>query len=322
MEPGKAYRIDMLGAETGDGTLADPYLAGLKAVYNVNDNQNDNPDDDVYVYVPDGLKDSEGDRFTNIWREWQDDTAHLRGTYYNDDGGQGYNARMFVRAHPSALLGDPAGLSRGRLLRRGQRFRQFHRHLPDDADRGNRRQHNSEIADLWDPASRNHRLPRRPRPVLDQPHRQRTFAIQRLGRRDPRHRAAYGFYGTGAGPQVKPNRPGAALQLHASVHRPIFDHGERKRGQQTASRRRPPTPSRWRWTRKTHPSTPTALRSTPKSPLAETSTNSPSTLHQGTEDSKTFRIDVKGLDSGDGTLPNLRIRVSRKHGGSRPHLQR
>ena len=142
MEPGKAYRIDMLGAETGDGTLADPYLAGLKAVYN---NEQ---------YLPDGLRDSQGDRFTNIWHEWQNDMAHLGGTYYNGGGGQGYKARMFLRAAPKCAPGDPAGLSRGRLLRRGQWSRQFHRHLPYDAHRGDRRQHNSEIADPWGPRFR------------------------------------------------------------------------------------------------------------------------------------------------------------------------
>ena len=98
LEAGKVYRIDMLGADSGDGELLDPHLTGLYAVFN-----------NTGTLKPDGIVDADGDRVRRVWRDWNDDDLHMDKVYYNDDGGQGHNARMYLRTHPSNLLGTPQG---------------------------------------------------------------------------------------------------------------------------------------------------------------------------------------------------------------------
>ena len=102
MEAGKVYRIDMLGADSGDGQLRDPHLTGLYAVFNKDGG-----------YERDGIMDSDGDTVRPVWREWDDDQLYVGKSYYNDDGGQAHNARMFLRTHPSTVLGSPQGYPDG-----------------------------------------------------------------------------------------------------------------------------------------------------------------------------------------------------------------
>ena len=312
MEPGKAYRIDMLGAETGDGTLADPYLHGLKAVYNVNDNQNDDPDDDVYVYVPDGLKDSEGDRFTSIWREWQDDTAHLRGTYYNDDGGQGYNARMFHRTHPSALLGTPQGYPEGVYYVEARGF---------GNSTGTYRMMLTEVTD-------DSTTPR----LL-------TFGTPLPGTIDyPGDRDQFSI-GLTANERLLFNASGAGILATAQLMESMEPEQDIKSTFTTSSLYHFTPPSTGQYlitvrgseTRRQHHGTGPYTLGAARDPegqtlMADGSATNTSIgftgdvdrfeveLDHSVDDSKTFRIDVKGLDSGDGTLPNPRILVRRKHG--------
>ena len=314
MEPGKAYRIDMLGAETGDGTLMDPYLAGLKAVYNVDDNQTDDPDDDVYVYLPDGLRDSEGDRFTHIWREWQNDMAHLGGTYYNDDGGQGYNARMFHRAHPSALLGTPQGYPAGvyYVEARGGGY----------SPTGTYGMTLTEVTD----DSTTPRLLTLGTPVpgtIDYPGDRDQFSINLTANERLLFNAS--GYGTVATAQLmesmEPEQDIESNQITSSLYH--FT---------------PPSTGQYLITVRGHedsrqhhgagPYTITvALDPEGQTLVADGSVTNTSIgftgdvdrfkveLDHGVDDSKTFRIEVKGLDSGDGTLPNPRILVRRSDGG-------
>ena len=102
LEAGKVYRIDMLGADTGDGELRDPHLSGLFAVFDSDDN-----------YQPDGVINADGERVRPLWRDWDDDELHLGFSYYNDDGGQRRNARMFLRTDPSTILGSAQGYPAG-----------------------------------------------------------------------------------------------------------------------------------------------------------------------------------------------------------------
>ena len=314
MEPGKAYRIDMLGAETGDGTLMDPYLAGLIAVYNVDDNQTDDPDDDVYVYVPDGLRDSEDDRFTKIWREWQNDTAHLGGTYYNDDGGQGYNARMFLRAHPSALLGTPQGYPAGVYYVEARGVGYF--------PTGTYLMTLTEVTD----DSTTPRLLTLGTPVpgtIDYPGDRDQFSINLT-----------------ANERVLVHTSGAALtprvQHGVDLTEPVLSRASRLSGR--LQNFTPPSTGQYLITVRGHedsrqhhgagPYTITvALDPEGQTLVADGSVTNTSIgftgdvdrfkveLDHGVDDSKTFRIEVKGLDSGDGTLPNPRILVRRSDGG-------
>ena len=98
----KIYRIDMMGADTGHGNLPDPYLLGFYAAFNA-DNE----------YQADGLVDDPGDRLRYVWRDWFTGQQHLNGNYYNDDGGDGRNARLFIRTGAITGLIDTPGYPAG-----------------------------------------------------------------------------------------------------------------------------------------------------------------------------------------------------------------
>ena len=98
----KIYRIDMMGADTGHGNLPDPYLQGLLAVFDEND-----------AYQADGLVDDPGDQLRYVWRDWFTGQQHLDNSQYNDDGGDGRNARLFIRTGAITGLIDTPGYPAG-----------------------------------------------------------------------------------------------------------------------------------------------------------------------------------------------------------------
>ena len=99
MEAGKSYRIDLLGADTGDGTQQDPYLTGLLAVFD----ESRASTTTNYGYQPDGLNDGNGEMAKLVWYDWDDGEAHVGNSNYNDDGGIGYNARLYLRNFPPGV---------------------------------------------------------------------------------------------------------------------------------------------------------------------------------------------------------------------------
>ena len=98
----KIYRIDMMGADTGHGNLPDPYLQGLLAVFDEND-----------AYQADGLVDDPSDQLRYVWRDWFTGQQHLDNSQYNDDGGDGRNARLFIRTGAITGLIDTPGYPAG-----------------------------------------------------------------------------------------------------------------------------------------------------------------------------------------------------------------
>ena len=89
LEAGKTYRIDALGDPSGDGTLADPYLRGMYAVYRGDE------------YQSRGRLNHNKDKVVSVWRQWappgEDVGERLFRSQYNDDGGLGKNARLYLR---------------------------------------------------------------------------------------------------------------------------------------------------------------------------------------------------------------------------------
>ena len=89
-------------ADTGHGNLPDPYLLGFYAAFNA-DNE----------YQADGLVDDPGDRLRYVWRDWHTGRQYLNGNQYNDDGGDGRNARLFMRTGAITDLIDTLGFPAG-----------------------------------------------------------------------------------------------------------------------------------------------------------------------------------------------------------------
>ena len=89
LEDGKTYRIDALGADSGGGTLADPYLRGMYAVYRGE------------VFQSGGRLNHYKDKVVSVWRRWappgEPAGELLFDSQYNDDGGLGKNARLYLR---------------------------------------------------------------------------------------------------------------------------------------------------------------------------------------------------------------------------------
>ena len=109
LEANRVYRLDMRGASTGHGSLKDPYLTGLSAVFKKTLNSQDETE---YVYQPDGLVDDSDESIKAHWYDW-DGTFYGNANYYNDDGGLGYDARMYFRVYPSDAMGTPQGWPAG-----------------------------------------------------------------------------------------------------------------------------------------------------------------------------------------------------------------
>ena len=87
---------------TGHGNLPDPYLLGFYAAFNAENE-----------YQADGLVDDPGDRLRYVWRDWHTGRQYLNGNQYNDDGGDGRNARLFMRTGAITDLIDTLGFPAG-----------------------------------------------------------------------------------------------------------------------------------------------------------------------------------------------------------------
>ena len=93
MEADKIYRIDALAASTEDGDLYDPRLVGVYGVYQRSDS--------IYTYQADGLFNDPDDEMYAVWHDFASGDARYRRNSYNDDGGEGLNARMYIRGFPA-----------------------------------------------------------------------------------------------------------------------------------------------------------------------------------------------------------------------------
>ncbi len=110
IEDNRRYVIDMKGAETGDGTLPDPWISAISAVFDTEDGSRREPvwyDDlrrtSTFATLPGG---------SVVWmdensRMYKTRTAEGRSTVVspgsgaNDDGGEGFNARLFLFNFPA-----------------------------------------------------------------------------------------------------------------------------------------------------------------------------------------------------------------------------
>ena len=93
MATDKIYRIDALAASTEDGDLYDPRLVGVYGVYQRSGS--------TYTYQADGLFNDPDDEMYAVWHDFASGDRHRRSTSYNDDGGEGLNARMYIRGFPA-----------------------------------------------------------------------------------------------------------------------------------------------------------------------------------------------------------------------------
>ena len=110
VEPGKKYRIDMRGADTGDGTLSDPWISGIKGAF----------DTEEGVQMQPVWYDEQGRSSTEIvWPSGEVFQLDQYGRFYtvvtdsegepvlrplmgaNDDGGEGFNARLYLVNFPA-----------------------------------------------------------------------------------------------------------------------------------------------------------------------------------------------------------------------------
>ena len=108
LEQGKTYVVDLMGRDSGRGTLVDPRLTGMFAVFNSADTLNAGMLDD------DGYFDSRSDRFDEIWFDYRTgerstypvdrddpDSAVAPFGYSDDDGGVGRDSRFFLKHFPA-----------------------------------------------------------------------------------------------------------------------------------------------------------------------------------------------------------------------------
>ena len=109
LEAGKIYRLDMMGASTDHGTLREPLMTGLFAAFEKTVNSDSQTE---FVYLPDGMTDEPGESIRTHWQFWNG-AYHNGRSYYNDDGGLGFNSRMFFQVYPNELLGSPQGWPAG-----------------------------------------------------------------------------------------------------------------------------------------------------------------------------------------------------------------
>ena len=92
LEEGRTYRIDALARSSGNGTLHDPWLLGMFAVFDHGGSMDD-----------DGLMDSPYDRMGSVWYDFDDGEHHPGSVYTDDDGGLDYDSRLFVRHFPAGV---------------------------------------------------------------------------------------------------------------------------------------------------------------------------------------------------------------------------
>ena len=92
LEAGKTYVIDVLARSSGNGTLPDPWVSGMFAIFNPNGTLDD-----------DGLYDTSYDRMDEVWYDYDDGDHHPDRGYSDDDGGQFRDARMFLKHFPAGV---------------------------------------------------------------------------------------------------------------------------------------------------------------------------------------------------------------------------
>ncbi len=110
LEAGRIYVVDVKGSATGDGTLPDPWISGIKDRFEVNGQPDWQPvwydplgRTSTAVRFPDGadyVVDENGRMFSAVTRG-DGSMAQLPVTGDNDDGGEGFNARLYLSNFPS-----------------------------------------------------------------------------------------------------------------------------------------------------------------------------------------------------------------------------
>ena len=110
VEPGKRYRIDMNGAATGDGTLSDPWISGIKGAFETDHGPQMQPvwyDEQGKVSqaltIP-GMGAVELDQYGRVYvlhTQENGETVLRPPMGANDDGGEGFNARLFLVNFPA-----------------------------------------------------------------------------------------------------------------------------------------------------------------------------------------------------------------------------
>ena len=108
------YRIDALGAPSGDGTLDDPNFRGMHAVYQVEEIDGE----PRYTLRPGGRLAGPDDKVVSVWHRWappgEPAGELLFASQYNDDGGLGWNARLYLRGfEPGVYFVEVSGVSSG-----------------------------------------------------------------------------------------------------------------------------------------------------------------------------------------------------------------
>ncbi len=109
LEAGKAYMVEMKGSATGDGTLSDPWISGINGRFTVDGQSRWEPAwydasgrTSEVVTFPGGTQyqvDENGRMFSSL--TGSDGMTVLRPvTGGNDDGGEGFNARLFLVDFP------------------------------------------------------------------------------------------------------------------------------------------------------------------------------------------------------------------------------
>ena len=109
VEPGQRFRIDMKGAATGDGTLPDPWISGIKGAFHTGGGVEIQPvwyDElgrtSTQIVWPSGQV-IHLDQYGRVYTEYtngEGDTVLRPPMGANDDGGEGFNARLFLSNFP------------------------------------------------------------------------------------------------------------------------------------------------------------------------------------------------------------------------------
>ena len=121
LEPGRKYRIDMLGADTGDGSLSDPWISGINGPFQTALGPRLQPtwyDEQgrrsTTISLP-TIGNFELDQYGRMYvvRDGAGGESVLRAVMgANDDGGEGFNARLYLVNFPGteyriAVSGSP-----------------------------------------------------------------------------------------------------------------------------------------------------------------------------------------------------------------------
>ncbi len=111
VEPGSKYRVDMKGAATGDGTLSDPWISGIKGAFFTDRGVELQPvwyDElgrtQTELRLPSGDT-AQLDQYGRMYIQYTNDDGEIvlrppMGA--NDDAGEGFNARLFLVNFPAS----------------------------------------------------------------------------------------------------------------------------------------------------------------------------------------------------------------------------